>query len=240
MSANALDRPSVEPEQLGFPPYFEKVALFIDLGNLYFAARKLNIRVDYKRMVAVLTKGRRLLRSFAYAGVDPHSPESHGYLTWMKRHGFRVVTKELRRFSDGTVKANLDVELAIDMLMIAPHIDTAVLVSGDGDFVRLVEAVQFKGVRVEVVGLAEMTAMALIDVADTFTELSELAPTIQMTLPPNGGREATTAESGLSAPSSPAESPSLTALGARDGGDGASQERYPGSRGYPRTNDEEK
>lgn len=188
MNANDLDRPPVETEQLGFPPYFEKVALFIDLGNLYFAARKLSIRVDYTRMVEVLTKGRRLLRSFAYAGVDPQNPESQGYLTWMKRHGFRVVTKHLRRFPDGTVKANLDVELAIDMLMIAPHIDTAVLVSGDGDFVRLVEAVQFKGVRVEVVGLAEMTAMALIDVADTFTELSELVPVIQMALPPNGTR----------------------------------------------------
>ncbi len=190
MNVSHLDRPSLETEQLGFPPYFEKVALFMDLGNLYFAARKLNIRVDYTRMVEVLTKRRRLLRSFAYAGVDPQNPESQGYLTWMKRHGFRVVTKHLRRFPDGTVKANLDVELAIDMLMIAPHIDTAVLVSGDGDFVRLVEAVQFKGVRVEVVGLAEMTAMALIDVADTFTELSELVPIIQMAQPPNGARDA--------------------------------------------------
>lgn len=199
MKANDLDRPPVEAEQLGFPPYFEKVALFIDLGNLYFAARKLSIRVDYTRMVEVLTKGRRLLRSFAYAGVDPQNPESQGYLTWMKRHGFRVVTKHLRRFPDGTVKANLDVELAIDMLMIAPHIDTAVLVSGDGDFVRLVEAVQFKGVRVEVVGLAEMTAMALIDVADTFTELSELVPVIQMALPPNGTRAAS-AETAAAAP----------------------------------------
>ena len=188
MNVNHLDRPSVDTEQLGFPPYFEKVALFLDLGNLYFAARKLSIRVDYTRMVEVLTKGRRLLRSFAYAGVDPQNPESQGYLTWMKRHGFRVVTKHLRRFPDGTVKANLDVELAIDMLMIAPHIETAVLVSGDGDFVRLVEAVQFKGVRVEVVGLAEMTAMALIDVADTFTELSDLVPVIQMATPPNGTR----------------------------------------------------
>ena len=199
MNANDPDRPPIEAEQLGFPPYFEKVALFIDLGNLYFAARKLSIRVDYTRMVEVLTKGRRLLRSFAYAGVDPQNPESQGYLTWMKRHGFRVVTKQLRRFPDGTVKANLDVELAIDMLMIAPHIDTAVLVSGDGDFVRLVEAVQFKGVRVEVVGLAEMTAMALIDVADTFTELSELVPVIQMALPPNGTR-ATASEPAAATP----------------------------------------
>lgn len=210
MNVKHLDRPTVDSEQLGFPPYFEKVALFIDLGNLYFAARKLSIRVDYTRMVEVLTKSRRLLRSFAYAGVDPQNPESQGYLTWMKRHGFRVVTKHLRRFPDGTVKANLDVELAIDMLMIAPHIDTAVLVSGDGDFVRLVEAVQFKGVRVEVVGLAEMTAIALIDVADTFTELSELVPNIQMAMPPNGTRT-TGSENALPSTLAPAGSDSYVA-----------------------------
>lgn len=233
MSADQLDRPPVEAEQLGFPPYFEKVALFIDLGNLYFAARKLNIRVDYTRMVEVLTKGRRLLRSFAYAGVDPQSPESQGYLTWMKRHGFRVVTKHLRRFPDGTVKANLDVELAIDMLMIAPHIDTAVLVSGDGDFVRLVEAVQFKGVRVEVVGLAEMTAMALIDVADTFTELSELVPTIQMTLPPNGARDTAAASNGPSPLPTPAPA-SFDAYDTQDQATGATADAR-GNRDYPRT-----
>ncbi len=202
MSVHHLDRPPVDDEQLGFPPYFERVALFMDLGNLYFAARKLNIRVDYTRMVEVLTKGRRLLRSFAYAGVDPQSPESQGYLTWMKRHGFRVVTKHLRRFPDGTAKANLDVELAIDMLTIAPHVDTAVLISGDGDFVRLVEAVQFKGVRVEVVGLAEMTAIALIDAADTFTELAELAPVIQMEAAQNGSHENGTREKALASETS--------------------------------------
>jgi uncharacterized LabA/DUF88 family protein len=238
MSANQLDRPSVDADQLGFPPYFEKVALFIDLGNLYFAARKLNIRVDYTRMVEVLTKGRRLLRSFAYAGVDPQSPESQGYLTWMKRHGFRVVTKHLRRFPDGTVKANLDVELAIDMLMIAPHIDAAVLVSGDGDFVRLVEAVQFKGVRVEVVGLAEMTAMALIDVADTFTELSELVPVIQMALPPNGTR-GTASDNGVPPSISPAASSSYVAYDTPDKATDAVHKQR-GDQNYPRTSFEGK
>ena len=237
MNANDLERPPVETEQLGFPPYFEKVALFIDLGNLYFAARKLSIRVDYTRMVEVLSKGRRLLRSFAYAGVDPQNPESQGYLTWMKRHGFRVVTKHLRRFPDGTVKANLDVELAIDMLMIAPHIDTAVLVSGDGDFVRLVEAVQFKGVRVEVVGLAEMTAMALIDVADTFTELSELVPVIQMAMPPNGSRAGGSEHA--AAPLSPADSNSFGAYDRQPAAPEATQEQK-SSQYYPRTHYEGK
>jgi uncharacterized LabA/DUF88 family protein len=180
------DAEFAQPEIL--PSYFEKVAIFIDLGNLYFAARKLNIRIDYRRLLGILTGRRRLLRAFAYAGVDPLNPESQGYLTWMKRNGYRVVTKQLRRYPDGTTKANLDVELAIDMLTIAPYVDTVVLVSGDGDFVRLVEAVQFKGVRVEVVGLAEMTATGLIDAADKFTELSELVPQIQMEFHYDGPR----------------------------------------------------
>ena len=124
------------------------------------------------------------------------------------------------------------------MLMIAPHIDAAVLVSGDGDFVRLVEAVQFKGVRVEVVGLAEMTAMALIDVADTFTELSELVPVIQMALPPNGTR-GTTTENGVPPSISPAASSSYVAYDTPDKATDAVNNKR-GDQNYPRTSFEGK
>ncbi len=68
-------------DRFPYPPYFERVALFLDLGNLYFAARKLAMRIDYLRLVDVLAAGRRVLRAFAYAGVDPQNPESQGYLT---------------------------------------------------------------------------------------------------------------------------------------------------------------
>lgn len=158
----------------------EKTCLFIDMSNLFYASRAMNIRIDYKRLLEYFSRGRHLLRAFAYMGIDPANIDAQGLVTWMKRNGYRVVTKPLRRFEDGSAKANLDIELAIDMLTMAEHIDTAILISGDGDFTRLVEAVQFKGVRVEVVGLGEQTSSALIETADAFIELAEIVPDVQM------------------------------------------------------------
>ena len=97
----------------------------------------------------------------------------------MRRNGFRVVQKELKTFYDGTRKANLDVEIAVDMLSLAGAYDTAVLVSGDEDFVYAVNAVAYKGCRVEIAGFRSNTAPKLIDVADYFIDLGEIADRIR-------------------------------------------------------------
>jgi hypothetical protein len=97
----------------------------------------------------------------------------------MRRNGFRVVHKELKTFYDGTRKANLDVEIAVDMLSLAGRYDTAVLVSGDEDFVYAVNAVAYKGCRVEVAGFRSNTAPKLIDVADYFIDLGEIADKVR-------------------------------------------------------------
>jgi len=97
----------------------------------------------------------------------------------MRRNGFRVVQKELKTFYDGTRKANLDVEIAVDMLSLAGRYDTAVLVSGDEDFVYAVNAVAYKGCRVEVAGFRSNTAPKLIDVADYFIDLGEIADKVR-------------------------------------------------------------
>jgi hypothetical protein len=97
----------------------------------------------------------------------------------MRRNGFRVVQKELKTFYDGTRKANLDVEIAVDMLSLAGRYDTAVLVSGDEDFVYAINAVAYKGCRVEVAGFRSNTAPRLIDVADFFIDLGEIADLIR-------------------------------------------------------------
>ncbi|HUR99556.1 MAG TPA: NYN domain-containing protein, partial [Pyrinomonadaceae bacterium] len=102
-----------------------------------------------------------------------------GFLLWMRRNGFRVVQKELKTFYDGTRKANLDVEIAVDMLSLAGRYDTAVLVSGDEDFVYAVNAVAYKGCRVEVAGFRSNTAPRLIDVADFFIDLGDIAELIR-------------------------------------------------------------
>src|SRR6266513_6487511 len=97
----------------------------------------------------------------------------------MRRNGFRVIQKELKTFYDGTRKANLDVEIAVDMLSLAGRYDTAVLVSGDEDFVYAVNAVAYKGCRVEVAGFRSNSAPRLIDVADFFIDLGDIAELIR-------------------------------------------------------------
>ena len=121
----------------------------------------------------------RLLRAFFYTGVDVGAERQQGFLLWMRRNGFRVIQKELKTFYDGTRKANLDVEIAVDMLSLAGRYDTAVLVSGDEDFVYAVNAVAYKGCRVEIAGFRSNTAPKLIDVSDYFIDLGEIADKVR-------------------------------------------------------------
>jgi len=108
-----------------------RVAVFIDGNNLFHAARFHTIDIDYNKLLRILLGDGRLLRAFFYTGVDAGAERQQGFLLWMRRNGFRVVQKELKTFYDGTRKANLDVEIAVDMLSLAGRYDTAVLVSGD-------------------------------------------------------------------------------------------------------------
>src|SRR5207237_10801042 len=156
-----------------------RVAVFIDGNNLFHAARFHNIDIDYNKLLRVLLGDGRLLRAFFYTGVDVGAERQQGFLLWMRRNGFRVIQKELKTFYDGTRKANLDVEIAVDMLSLAGRYDTAVLVSGDEDFVYAVNAVAYKGCRVEVAGFRSNTAPKLIDVADYFIDLGEIADKVR-------------------------------------------------------------
>jgi uncharacterized LabA/DUF88 family protein len=156
-----------------------RVAVFIDGNNLFHAARFHNIDIDYNKLLRVLLGDGRLLRAFFYTGVDVGAERQQGFLLWMRRNGFRVIQKELKTFYDGSRKANLDVEIAVDMLSLAGRYDTAVLVSGDEDFVYAVNAVAYKGCRVEVAGFRSNTAPKLIDVADYFIDLGEIADRVR-------------------------------------------------------------
>jgi len=160
-----------------------RVAVFIDGNNLFHAARFHNIDIDYNKLLRVLLGDGRLLRAFFYTGVDVGAERQQGFLLWMRRNGFRVIQKELKTFYDGTRKANLDVEIAVDMLSLAGRYDTAVLVSGDEDFVYAVNAVAYKGCRVEIAGFRSNTAPKLIDVADYFIDLGEIADKVRKELP---------------------------------------------------------
>jgi uncharacterized LabA/DUF88 family protein len=163
-----------------------RVAVFIDGNNLFHAARFHTIDIDYNKLLRILLGDGRLLRAFFYTGVDAGAERQQGFLLWMRRNGFRVVQKELKTFYDGTRKANLDVEIAVDMLSLAGRYDTAVLVSGDEDFVYAVNAVAYKGCRVEIAGFRSNTAPRLIDVADFFIDLGEIAELIRKDITGSG------------------------------------------------------
>ena len=166
-----------------------RVAVFIDGNNLFHAARFHNIDIDYNKLLRLLLGDGRLLRAFFYTGVDAGAERLQGFLLWMRRNGFRVVQKELKTFYDGTRKANLDVEIAVDMLSLSGRYDTAVLVSGDEDFVYALNAVAYKGCRVEVAGFRSNTAPRLIDVADFFIDLGDIAELVRKDISQSGQYE---------------------------------------------------
>lgn len=153
------------------PDQYDKIAIFFDMSNLYFAARDIGVRIDYLRLLDFLVRGRRLHRAYAYMAVSPEESSAIPFLTWLRRNGFRVVTKPLKRFSDGTTKGDLDMELAVDLLTQAPYIDVAVIVSGDGDFTYLVDRAQRLGLRVEIASTPRYTAIELLEIADRYVDL---------------------------------------------------------------------
>ena len=166
----------------------EKTVLFIDGSNFYAAARTLGMDIDYARMRAYFAQNAHLIRAYYYTAL----PEDQEYspirplVDWLDYNGFTMVTKPTKEFTDShgrrKIKGDMDIELAIDMLEMAPHLDHVILFSGDGDFRRLVEVVQRKGVRVSVVSTVKsnppMIADELRRQADDFIELQDLAKEI--------------------------------------------------------------
>ncbi len=164
-----------------------RVAIFIDGVSLFHTALQLGIEIDYLKLLCHLTGGSRLLRAFFYTAIDTSRPtaarprtneKQQGFLFWMRRNGYRVVTKEVQ-LADHTKKHNLNVEIAVDMITLAPYYDTAILVSGDRDLAYAVNAVSATGSRVEVVSLRALTSDSLIDVADEFIDLDRIKQYIQ-------------------------------------------------------------
>jgi uncharacterized LabA/DUF88 family protein len=158
-----------------------RVAIFIDGSNLFYAALQLGIEIDYSKLLCRLTNGSRLLRAFFYTGVDRTNDKQQGFLLWMRRNGYRVIAKDLVQLPDGSKKANLDVEIAVDLMCLAGSYDTAIIVSGDGDLAYAANAVSYRGARVEVVSLRSMTSDSLINVADRYIDLDQVKEDIQKT-----------------------------------------------------------
>ena len=106
------------------------------------------------------------MRAYAYTGLDPDNENQRNFHDFLRRHNYKVVSKDIRKYGDGKVKANLDIELVVDMMKTARNLDIAIVVSGDGDFAPAIRAVQEMGVRVEVISFRGNTSSDLIEVAD--------------------------------------------------------------------------
>lgn len=157
----------------------QKLAIFIDGANLLHAALQLEFEIDYIKLLQCLTRDRQLLRAYFYTGVNPQNQKQQNFLHWMRCNGYRVVSKELIQHQDGSKKANLDVEMAVDMLMLADYCNTFVLLSGTGALAYAIDKVAYQGVQMEVVSLPSMTSDLLIDFADRYINLETLVPSIR-------------------------------------------------------------
>ncbi len=167
----------------------EKLAIFIDGANLYAAAKSLSFDIDYKKLLTFISGQSRLVRAFYYTALveDQEYSPIRPLIDWLDYNGYTMVTKPAKEYTDHAgrrkVKGNMDIELAIDMMEMADKVDHVVLFSGDGDFRRLVESVQRKGVRVTVVSSIRtqppMVADELRRQADNFLDLMDVVEFIE-------------------------------------------------------------
>lgn len=163
----------------------ERLALFIDGANLYAASRTLGFDIDYRRLLDWAREQGKLKRAFYYTALieDQEFSPIRPLVDWLDYNGYTMVTKPTKEFTDSQgrrkIKGNMDIELAVDVLEMAPHTDHIMLFSGDGDFRSLIEAVQRKGVRVTVISTLRsqppMIADELRRQADTFIDLMDLS-----------------------------------------------------------------
>jgi uncharacterized LabA/DUF88 family protein len=153
----------------------KNVAVFVDVANIFYAAKAAGVDIDYVTLLKSATAGRDFVRAYAYTGLDPENENQRQFHSFLARSGYKVISKDIRKYGDGRIKANLDIELVVDMMRMAQHIDIAVVVSGDGDFAPAIRAVQQLGVRAEVISFRGNTSSDLIDVADVFTDITQIA-----------------------------------------------------------------
>ncbi len=150
----------------------QRVGVFVDVQNMYYSARALyNQKVNFKNLLKEAVGNRQLVRAFAY-GITTEEAHEGDFHSALADQGFEVKTKPLQSFAGGQKKGDWDVGIAMDVLRLEPKIDVAVLVSGDGDFIPLLDFSKERGMRMEVMGFRESTSSALIEAADKFTDLS--------------------------------------------------------------------
>lgn len=153
----------------------QRVAVLVDSANMYHSAKNLfKRRVNFKEVLKASVADRQLVRAIAYVISGTHNEEEQTFFEALDSQGFEVVVKDLQIYFGGARKADWDVGIAIDAIKLSDHVDVIVLVSGDGDYLPLVEYLQVaKGCRVEVAGFRQTTSSKLIELANDFINLSD-------------------------------------------------------------------
>ena len=169
----------------------ESIGLFIDGSNLYAATKSLGLEIDFKNLYLYFQSKGRLLRAYYYTAVleDHENSPMRPLLDWLEYNGYSIVSKRAKEFEDADgkfkIKGNMDIELATDLILMAEHLDHIILFTGDGDFRRAVEVVQYKGVKVTVVSTVEsnppMIADELRRQCDFFIDLQDIREVIEKT-----------------------------------------------------------
>ena len=150
----------------------QRVGVFIDTQNLYHSARNLyQARVNFGAVLKDAVAGRKLVRAVAYV-ITTEAGDEKNFFEALLKLGIETKTKDLQIFPGGSKKADWDVGLAVDAIKMSPRLDCVVIVSGDGDFIPLVEYLQTVGVQVEVVSFGKSTSGKLREVIDDFVDLS--------------------------------------------------------------------
>ena len=149
-----------------------RVGIFVDVQNIFYAAKPFNARLDFKKLLELSVGKRRLIRAIAYVVQSPDVDQSN-FISMLQQKRYEVKRKDLRQRSDGSAKGDWDMGMAIDIMRFVDKLDVVVLVSGDGDFVPLVELVKTLGPRVEVISFTYNTARDLINSADEHIPIEE-------------------------------------------------------------------
>lgn len=167
----------------------QRVGVFIDVSNMYYSSRNIfGSRTNFGKVLEAAVSGRKLIRAIAYV-IKAEAPEEAKFFDALDKQGFEVKSKDLQVFVGGAKKGDWDVGIAIDTISMAPKLDAIVLVTGDGDFVPLIEFLQFLGQRVEVMAFAETASSKLKEAADDFIDLSASRSQFLLPLPPSLKRQ---------------------------------------------------
>ncbi|MFH1712863.1 MAG: NYN domain-containing protein [Candidatus Jacksonbacteria bacterium] len=150
----------------------QRVGVFVDVQNMYYSAKNLYDRhVNFASILKEAVAGRKLIRATAYT-IKAQLPEENNFFEALKMQGFEIKSKELQVFPGGVKKGDWDVGIAVDAIKLSRQLDVVVLVTGDGDYLPLVEFLQYHGLLVEIIAFKKTASSKLIERADDYIDLS--------------------------------------------------------------------